>query len=103
MLAKKMCIRDRLTALDSQGGNHLVVGQRHIAGAGGLGDVGVLHLGGVLVDVGDLQTVLVQGVGDQAGDNGLRSGAGAHSVAAQHIQVDLRAYAVVLGDYHRCV
>ena len=41
--------------LDRQGGDHLVVGQRHVAGAGGLGDVGVLHLGGVLVDVGDLR------------------------------------------------
>src|SRR5699024_1952793 len=64
----------QLAPLHRQGGDHLVVGQRHVAGAGGLGDVGVLHLGGVLVNVGDLQAVLVQRSGHQAGDDGLGSG-----------------------------
>ena len=90
----------QLAPLHRQGGDHLVVGQRHVAGAGGLGDVGVLHLGGVLVDVGDLQAVLVQRSGHQAGDDGLGSGAGANGVAAQHVQVDLGADAVVLGQHH---
>ncbi len=51
----------QVAALDSQSGDHLIVGQRHVAGAGGLGDVGVLHLGGELVDVGDLQAALSRG------------------------------------------
>ena len=44
--------------------------------------------------------MLVQRIGHQAGDDSLGGGAGAHGVAAQHIQVDLRAHAVVLGEHH---
>ena len=90
-----------LAALDGEGRDHLVVGLRHVARTGGLGDIGVLHLGGVLVDIGDLHAELVERIGDKAGDDRLWRGTRADGVAADHFKVDLGAHAVVLRQHDR--
>ena len=87
-----------LALLHAQGADHLEVGQRHVTSATRLGDVGVLHLGRELVYVHDGKAGGLQRIVDEGADDLLRSGAGAHGDAAQVLQVDDGANAVVLSD-----
>ncbi|KAF5051682.1 hypothetical protein DSECCO2_416580 [anaerobic digester metagenome] len=89
-----------LAPLHRQSRDHLIVRQRHVARACRLGDVGILHLGGIFVDIGDFQTCPIQRRGDKAGNDRLRRGAGTHTVAAQQVQIDFGVHTVVPGHHH---
>ena len=47
--------------LNAQRGDHFIVCLRHVSGAGRLCDIGILHLGGIFVNIRNLQSRFLKG------------------------------------------
>ena len=79
-----------LAALDRKRADELVVPLRHVPGAGGLGDLGVVQLGRVALDIQDPAAEAGEGLDDEVFEDGLLGGAGADAVAADCVEANRR-------------
>ena len=78
--------------------NDTVVEERHVAAARRLGDLRVVQLGGVFVDVAEAQTQALQGLADELLENGLLRRPGGHGMTTQGIQAQPGRGAVIAAD-----
>ncbi len=86
--------------LHAEGCDHFVVGQGHITGARGGGDLRVLHFHTKFVHIGDGQAHRTQGIGHQGGDHRLGRRTCADAVASDAVGADDGADAVIGADQH---
>ena len=93
--------RGELAAADGERADQLVVAAGDVARPGGLGDLGVVQLGRVAVDVEDPAAEPLERLDDEILEHGLLGRAGADAVAADRVEAELRRAVAGRRDEHR--
>src|SRR6185369_7312924 len=81
-------LASQLATLDRERADELVVALRHVPGARRLGDLGVVQLGRIAVDVEDPPTEAPEWLDDEILEDCLLGGSRANAVAADRVEAD---------------